>query len=142
MAEFESIRLSGFDKTKVTPGSTPALWNVPIRLSDQPPTEWAEIFGGVWRTKRYALLRRAHVQGDSIVIQDCGLDEVAEHHLPRLKEAVTETNDQYLENLKKSGSKEERKRETENQHQTELDELEQKLKFDEDDPTDDGSRNG
>lgn len=97
MANFESIRLSGFDRSRVTPGSTPALWNVPITLSDQPPTEWAEIYGAVWRTKRYNMLRTAHVQGDAIVIQDCGLDGVAEHHLPRLKEVVTETNDQYRE---------------------------------------------
>ena len=132
MADFESIRLSGFDRTKVTPGSTPALWNVPITLSEQPPTEWAETFGAVWRAKRYSMLRSAHVQGDAIVIQDCGLDEVAEHHLPRLKEAVAETNDQYRENLTKSGMKEERKRDRENQHQGELDELEQKLNFDDD----------
>jgi hypothetical protein len=78
------------------------------------------------------MLRSAHVQGDAIVIQDCGLDEVAEHHLPRLKEAVAETNDQYRENLTKFGMKEERKRDRENQHQGELDELEQKLNFDDD----------
>ena len=80
------------------------------------------------------MLRTAHVQDDAIVIQDCGLDGVAEHHLPRLKEAVTETNDQYRENLTKSGTKEELRREWENQHQTELDELEQELKFDDDQP--------
>ena len=134
MADFESIRLSGFDRTKVTPGSTPALWNVPITLSEQPPTEWAEIFGAVWRTKRYNMLRSAHVQGDAIVIQDCGLDEVAEHHLPRLKEAVAETNHQYRENLTKSGMREERKRDRETQHQGALDELEQELNFDDDQP--------
>ena len=78
------------------------------------------------------MLRSAHVQGDAIVIQDCGLDEVAEHHLPRLKEAVTETNDQYRENLTKVGMKEEHKRDRENQQQGELDELEQKLNFDDD----------
>jgi hypothetical protein len=36
------------------------------------------------------------------------------------------------ENLAKSGTKEERRHEKKNQHQTELDELEQKLNFDDD----------
>ena len=133
MVEFESIRLIGFDKTRVTPGSTPDLWNVPLALSDQPPTEWAEIFGALWRTKRYTMLRNVHVQGDSIVIQDCGLNEVAEHHLPRLKETISETNDQYRVHLNKSGAQEERKRERQSQHEAELDELEKNLTFEDDD---------
>ena len=35
----------------------------------------------VWQTKTYNNQRSAHVQGNAIVIQDCGLEEVAEQHL-------------------------------------------------------------
>lgn len=127
MSGFEDIRLSGFDKSRVTQGRTPLLWNVPLKLSASPPRGWAEIFESEWRSNIYNMLRRASVVGDSIVIRDCALHEVDKYHVPQLKKVIERTNALYRDYLERAEVEEAHRRQQEEMKRAALDDLERRL---------------
>lgn len=65
------------------------------------------------------------------MIEDTGLDEVDKYHLEHLKNVVAAANDRYREYLKKVEAGEVRRQEQEAQTQAQLDDLGNRLKFDE-----------
>jgi hypothetical protein len=127
--DFKDIRITGFDKWQVTQGSTPELYNVPLMLSAEAPTEWAEIFGHEWGGLLYTTKREAHVRGNTVVIYDTELDEVDQYHVPQLQAIVKRTNERYRRFLQKVEDEEVRRREARQKRQIELDDLERRLTF-------------
>lgn len=132
MAEFEDIRIAGFDKEDVSQGSTSALFDVPLRLSQEAPRVWCEIFGQVWASVLYTMKRHARATSRAIVIEDTGLDEVDKYHIKHLNEAVASTNERYRDYLKRKETDTKREHEERAHTQAEIDDLEKRLKFDDD----------
>lgn len=132
MAEFEDIRIAGFDKEDVSQGSTSALFNVPLRLSQEAPRVWCEIFGQMWSRTRYTKKRHARATSREIVIEDTGLDEVDKYHIKHLNEAVASTNERYRDYLKRKEADTKRQQGERAQTQSEIDDLEKRLDFDHD----------
>lgn len=133
MSEFNDIRITGFDKWQVSQGSTPELYNVPLILSAEAPTEWAEIFGHEWGGLAYGMKKEAHVRGNTIVLYDTELNEVDQYHVPQLKAIVKRTNERYRRYLQKVEDDEAHRREARQKRQIELDDLERRLRFDDGD---------
>src|ERR1700730_3270041 len=86
----------------VVPGTHgSALYSIPFALSQRPPTEWAQMFGGNWsHPPRFTQMHRpgiASVQGATITLNGTTIEEVESHHRDTLQLAVDETNKQYRE---------------------------------------------
>lgn len=86
------IRILGIARKDVR--NEPDHWVVPFLLSITPDKDWARLFEVSYNSTRSTMYRRASVAGDRIVLQ-APAEEVSQYHLPRLKEAVEETNRDY-----------------------------------------------
>lgn len=96
MSEFNDIRIVGADEelTHAPNPAKPAMYDVYLKLSADPPHEWAQLFDQEWSLRLYSMKRRGQVGGNHIVIH-CALDEVERYHLPELKETLERVNDRY-----------------------------------------------
>jgi hypothetical protein len=131
MAQFENIKLTGFDKDGTHRAGDPQateLWNVWLTLSAAPPREWIEIFDQEWRSRIYSMKQSATVAGSSIIIK-CGLDDVENDHVPQLQEALKLANERYRDSLDRKEEQEARRSEQQDKDAAELDDLERRLKF-------------
>jgi hypothetical protein len=73
-----------------------------FRVSEPPPLGWAFTFTQVWKTVEYPLKSPAGMEDGALWIE-CNPDEVREHHLPELENAVKRTNTRYRLALRDSG---------------------------------------
>ena len=96
MSEFNDIKIVGADDdlTHAPNPAKPAMYDVYLNVSPEPPHEWAQLFEQEWSTRLYSMKRRAHVEGDHIVIH-YALDEVEKYHIPELKETLQRVNERY-----------------------------------------------
>jgi hypothetical protein len=138
-SDFEPIRITGIVEGEVTrprndgtPGS--ALYNVPLRLSSRPPTEWAEYFPNAWNhPSSWTTHHRpgiCSVIGDKIWLEGTTLEEIEHTHKETLKLALDETNQKYEEFLAKSRAECERQRKEAEAHRQHVQEAAKKIKFD------------
>ncbi|MCK2149444.1 hypothetical protein MYE70_10235 [Marinobacter alexandrii] len=130
MDEFTDIKLTGLDTdlTRQSPSAS-GMKLVYLSLSELPPQEWRQIFDQERASPRHSMWRRAHVEGQHIVI-DCPLDEVERIHLKDLKTDVANSNAKYRDLVFRQaerfrGVEDSRKRE-----QSEIDDLANRLDFD------------
>jgi hypothetical protein len=110
MAAFEPIKLVeivadevGTPRSDGTPGS--ALYQVPIRLSAEPPLEWRELFVRNWNhPPQFTSMHRpgiASVSQSRVILNGTTLDEIEQYHRATLVLVVDETNKQYAELLRR-----------------------------------------
>ena len=93
---FEEIRIVGAEEelTHAPDPARPAMYDVYLKLSDAPPTEWAQAFDDEWQHRLYSKKRRARVEGDHIVIH-CPPDEIEKDHKTELMAVVAQANQRY-----------------------------------------------
>jgi len=105
---FEPIRILGVIVDEVgtprndgTLGS--GLYNVPFRISRQPPHEWVDLFVEAWNhPPRFTTIHRpgiASVRGTTIHLDGTTIDEVQKYHRETLILAIQEANANYLQLL-------------------------------------------
>jgi hypothetical protein len=96
MKDFTDIKIVGADDelTNAPNPSKPAMYDVYLKLSADPPPEWAQLFDQEWQNRFYSIKRRGRVEGDHIVIH-CALDEIERHHMPELNETLARVNERY-----------------------------------------------
>lgn len=139
MSDFTPIKLEGIIAEDVgqprndgTRGS--ALYKVPIKLSANPPIEWAELFEEAWRNPSSFTLRHrpriASVVGDRIILDGTTLEEVEEVHVQTLKNAVAEANQSYEEYLRREREREAQERGRSEEHQKHVRDAANRIKFD------------
>lgn len=75
-----------------------ALFDIALRLSVPPPSEWNEIFNNLWAQEFYMMKRDAHVAGGHVVIS-CVPTELQAEHLPRLRSIARTSNETYRQIL-------------------------------------------
>jgi hypothetical protein len=89
VSNFEPIAIIGVDTPNVgtprndgTRGS--GLYRVPIKLSRQPPREWAAALSDVWNyPPEFTTMHRpgiASVSGDTVVLEGTTVEEVRDYH--------------------------------------------------------------
>jgi len=139
MAGFEPIRIVAIIEESVTtprndgtPGS--ALYNVPFRLSQRPPSEWAEYFPHAWdQPSSFTSGHRPGiccVTGDVIWLNGTTLQEVEETHRATLLLALDETNKKYSEYVARKSAEEARSRDQRDAHKRFVSEQAKRIKFD------------
>lgn len=130
LARFDDLRITGLDKTRMTrPDPTKDLYNMYLMLSDSPPQEWAKIFAAERMVPRHSMWREATLEGSSIRVY-CVPEELAQYHLPDLKQDVGNSNRKYREYLADLARDEASIFIREDAQSKRLDSLERKLKFD------------
>lgn len=96
---FQDIAIAEVEKSQsYKPDPQKLLYNIYLRLSDIPPSEWVEIFDAERQFPRHSMWRRAWVESNCIVIH-CVPDELKQYHLRDLKEDVTNSNSKYRQQL-------------------------------------------
>jgi hypothetical protein len=127
--DFKDIKVVDFlpELTRPSPKAA-GLRHLYLKLSAQPPREWAAFFEEERRFPRHTMWRHAWVQGDCVVV-DCVPDELEKYHLNDVKEDVASTNAKYrsyLEQRQRENDAENKRHAEEEQH---LNDLKGKLKF-------------
>ena len=137
---FEPITIVGIIVDEV---STPlgdgtrgsALYNVPFRLSSDPPFEWAELFVASWNhPPRYTSMHRpgiASVSGNTIHLDGTTIDEIRQYHRDTLILAAQEANSKYLELLKLQQREQQREQQRIDQHKQNVKDTAKNIKFNE-----------
>lgn len=129
MEAFSDIKLTGLDTqlTRQSP-SAPGMMLVYLNLSELPPQGWIQLLDRERAFPRHTMWRRAHVEGQHIVI-DCPLDEVEKYHLNDLKTDVANSNAKYREYLAQQAKSLEKAQQEQQTEQSEVDDLANRLKF-------------
>lgn len=127
---FEDIRIVGMDDAASRkPDAEKSLYNVVLNLSASAPSDWADYFNQRWEREFYSKRRRARVSGRRLIIH-CAAEELEEHHLPRLKEVIAETNAAYRQHVTREEQRRAAEAEREQAERDELRRIKDRLKFD------------
>jgi TIR domain-containing protein len=141
--KYEPVRIIGIVKEGVgqprNDGSRgSALYKVPLRLSRTPSPTWAELFVRCWDSPpSWTTMHRpgiARVSGDTIVLDGTTMEELESVHMKTLKLCVKTVNEQEEAHLERVRAKKEQEDAARREHQREIDEIAQRLKFDDEDP--------
>jgi hypothetical protein len=112
-----------------------ALYDIPFRLSSNPPFGWAELFVASWNhPPRFTSMHRpgiASVIGNTIHLDRTTIDEVQRYHRDTLILATREANSKYLEMLKLRQREQQRELERIEQHKQNVKDTAKNIKFDE-----------
>lgn len=139
MAEFEPIRIvkiitEEVSKPRNDGTSGCALYNVPFQLSEYPPAEWADYFPHAWdHPSRWTSMHRpgiCTIVGDRVWLNGTTLEEVAKTHKETLQLALDETNQRYVEFVRKRQSDLERRRTEEEKYKEHVRKAADSIKFD------------
>ena len=127
----EDIRITGLDipKCQTVPGQ-PRVQRIYLLLSELPSADWQTIFlreGGV---RRPPLLPAARIEGSCLLLE-CIPEELEQHHLESLKEHVKKTNEQFRVLLTQRQEKAISQLQAEQAAKIGLQELQNRLTFDE-----------
>lgn len=136
--EDEAIKITGIILDEVTQprmdgtrGS--ALYRVPFRLSERPPSEWKQLFLRAWDLPpRFSTMHRpgiASVIEDTIVLDGTTIDEVAEYHRDTLILCVEQANQEYRKLCERHNEDERRRREQEERHRSHVVDVAQRIQF-------------
>lgn len=127
------IILDGVTQPKMDGTRGSALYRVPFRLSERPPSEWKQLFLQAWDLPpRFSGMHRpgiASVVGDAIVLDGTTIDEVAEHHRDTLMLCVEQANQEYRKLVERREADERRRREQIEQHQSHLADVARRIRF-------------
>lgn len=94
---FEEIRITDLDVDLTQPSQeAPGFRRLYLKLSNEPPREWVEIFEQERRFPRHPLWRNAWVVGPHIVVE-CVPEDLEQSQLNHLKEDVANTNRKFSE---------------------------------------------
>jgi len=130
LTTFEDIKILEIDDSKsYKPDTSKLLYNIYLKLSSPPPSEWQQIFEAERRFPRHTMWRNAWIEGEYIIIH-CVLDEIKKYHANDLKEDVGNSNSKYRQYLTEEAQKEAKKAEREMSERNQLKELKQKIRFD------------
>jgi hypothetical protein len=106
LMDFDDIKIVEIDDNRsYKPDERKALYNVYLKLSNQPTSEWQQIFEAERKFPRHTMWRRAWIEGKHIVIH-CGLEEIEKYHLNDLQEDVNNSNKKYRDYLTEMARKE------------------------------------
>jgi hypothetical protein len=96
---FEDIDIVEVDKARTyKPDEESALYNVYLKLSAVPPSEWAQIFDAEREFPRHSMWRRAWIESDYVIVH-CVPEEMKQYHLRDMKQDVANSNAKYREYL-------------------------------------------
>jgi hypothetical protein len=113
-----------------------ALYRVPFRLSQRPPSEWAEIFVNIWKDPpRFTTMHRrkiASVIGDTIILDGTTIEEVRDYHRDTLILCVQEANKKYKEFADRRKQAIEREQEEVKNHRRNVNDVSNQINFDDD----------
>jgi hypothetical protein len=135
---FKDIGITGVDKAGVTQPTNDGtrgsgLYKVPFKLSERPPTGWDEFFVNAWdHPESYSTMHRpriARVVGDKIVLDGTTMEEVEKVRESTLEGAVARANREYRDYDEKRAAKAKADEERAAEHQREVDEVADRLKF-------------
>lgn len=130
LTTFEDIKILEIDDSRsYKPDPTKLLYNIYLKLSDSPPTEWQQIFEAERRFPRHTMWRDVWIAGEYIVVH-CVPDEIEKYHATDLKEDVRNSNLKYRQYLTEEAQKEAKKAERALSERNQLKELKQKIRFD------------
>jgi hypothetical protein len=94
---FEQIRITDLEVDLTQPShEAPGFRRLYLKLSEEPPPEWVEIFEHERRFPRRRIWRNAWVIGSHIVVE-CIPEELEHFELNHLKEDVANANKKRLE---------------------------------------------
>lgn len=65
-----------------------------LRLSNDPPGEWGQLFANAWSGVWYSMKQHAEVFGSDLVVH-CHHSTLMKDHMPQLENAVEVTNKEY-----------------------------------------------
>jgi hypothetical protein len=97
VAEFQDIKITGFDEASSGPSGEGTLMRMVLRLSDKAPLSWCDYFDAGWKSHHYMMKRRATAHQDSITVI-CLPDEL-QGQINELKPIVAQCNTAYREML-------------------------------------------
>lgn len=130
LTTFEDIKILEIDDSKsYKPDPKKLLYNIYLKLSGLPPTEWQQIFEVERRFPRHSMWRGAWIEGEYIVIH-CVPEEIEKYHANDLKEDVRNSNSKYQQYLTEEAQKETKKEEQVLSERNKIKELKQKIRFD------------
>ncbi len=143
-SEFIPIRISGVIVDQVgiprnddTRGS--GLYRVPFRLTQQPPSDWSQLFLYYWdHPSRFTTMHRpgiASVVEDTVILNGTSVEEVENYHRETLILASQEANKKYQEVVDKKRSAKEGERKCLEDHRRNVENISRRIKFD-DEPQD------
>lgn len=78
-------------------GQPPAIWDVPLVLSDTPPDEWKSLFNRAWKQHFYGRRRDAWVEGSDMIVR-CDPEEL-QTHIEELRKMLPDVNRIYRDCL-------------------------------------------
>lgn len=128
MTDFQNITIVELDAQRSHQADR-ALYDMYLRLSERPQAAWGHAFAEYWNQIIYNMTRRAHVEGQYLVIR-CAPDEIEKYHKSPLQGAVTHANNAYRDYLLRQEQAELLARERETEEMKRLNELKSRLKFD------------
>lgn len=117
------------DSESYKPDPSKLLYNIYLKLSASPPSEWQQIFEAERRFPRHTMWRDAWIEGEYIVIH-CVPDEIKKYHADDIKEDVKNANSKYRQYLMEEARKEAKKIEQTVSEHSQLKELKQNIRFD------------
>lgn len=130
LTTFEDIKILEIDDSQsYNPDPSKLLYNIYLKLSASPPSEWQQIFEAKRRFPRHTMWRDAWIEGEYIVVH-CVPDEIEKYHANDLKDDVKNSNAEYRQYLTEEAQKEAKKSERALSERNQLKELKQKIRFD------------
>lgn len=130
LTTFEDIKILEIDDDKsYKPDQSKLLYNVYLKLSAAPPSDWQQIFDAERRFPRHTMWRKAWVEKGYIVIH-CVPEEIEKYHAADIKEDVTNSNTKYRQYLMEEARKEAKKTEQAVSEHNQLKELKKRVLFD------------
>ena len=130
LTTFEDIKILEIDDSEsYKPDPSKLLYNIYLKLSASPPSEWQQIFEAERRFPRHTMWRKAWIEGEYIVVH-CVPDEIEKYHANDLKDDVKNSNAKYRQYLTEEAQKEAKKSERALSERNQLKELKQKIRFD------------
>ena len=135
---FRPIEIVGIDTANVgsprndgTRGS--GLYRVPIKLSKQPPREWADAFPEAWdHPPQFSTMHRpgiARVRGDAVILDGTTIEEVRDVHAPTLALVVDKLNHDYEEHEQRTRVEADRASEERSAHEANVRETAKEIRF-------------
>ena len=122
----------GVPRNDGTPGS--ALYSVPFKLSNTPPSKWIEFFIYAWdHPSSYTSMHRpgiASVSCDKIILQGTTIEEVELYHRKTLELAEEVANRQYPELQNRQREQQRQEQERIEEHKRKVEESAKRIKFD------------
>jgi len=112
-----------------------ALYDVPFRLSSDPPLEWEKLFLAAWdHPKSFTTMHRpgiASVIGDKVHLDGTTIDEVKKYHRDTLILAIQEANLKYLDLLQRQKRAQQLEQQRIEQHKENVKDVAKNIRFDE-----------